>query len=185
MKDAVIDAQRVFRRLLRAASRPGEVLALPETGDDPIEAVALTLLDGEVSFCAPGTEEREGCVARLTGARVAPVTEADFAFFFGGGSDGEVSNLKRGTLEAPEEGATAVYEVGRLSERGGERALRISGPGVPVAGVTLGVDGVSGDEFEAMKESRAGYPLGVDLYLIDGEGRISGLPRSVRVEVSA
>ncbi len=184
--DAVLRNQRVFRLLLCATSRPGEVVALPETGDGAIESVFLALLDVEVTFCVLGPDgaPSRGLEDRLsgaTGARVAPASEADFALVPGGGSDGAVLELKRGTLEAPEVGATAVYQVERLAERG-PLTLTVSGPGVP-GSRSFGVEGLYAEELEALRESRANYPLGVDAYLIDRAGSMVGLPRSARLEV--
>ena len=180
--DAVFDAQRVFRCVLQATAAPGRLFTLPPTGTVPWEAVALTLLDHEVAFCVVGAGDA-GVGDRLatdTGSREVPVREADFAFVLGR-SGGEVLELGRGTLERPEAGATAVYAVDRLSNSG-PLALRLSGPGVP-GERTLGVEGLPVGEVEGIQEARADYPLGVDVYLVDGAGQVAGLPRSTRLEV--
>lgn len=182
--DAVHDSQRVFRALLRAISRPGEIVTLPETGDGAVEAVLLTLLDVEVTFCVLGSDGARELEERLlgaTGARTAPVEEANFALIPGGDSNGAMLDLRRGTLEAPEKGATAIYGVKRLAEDG-PKPLTLSGPGVS-GSRTLDVEGLSAEELEAIRESRAYYPLGVDVYLVDESGRLVGLPRSTRIEV--
>ncbi len=181
--DAVHDSQRVFRALLRSTSRPGEIVALPETGDGAVESVLLTLLDVEGTFCVLGPDRMRELEERLlgaTGARPAPVEEADFALIPGGDSDGAMLDLRRGTLEAPETGATAIYGVKRLAE-GGPKTLTLSGPGVS-GSRTLGVEGLSAEELEAIRESRAYYPLGVDVYLVNEAGSLVGLPRSTRIE---
>ena len=180
--DAVFDSQRVFRCVLQATAHPGKLFALPPTDAPHWEAVALTLLDHEVSFCAVGGPmvSAQGRIARLTGSRVVPLSEAGFALV-AGGSGGEVSRLERGTLERPETGATVNFAVGRLSNAG-PVTMKLSGPGVP-GERTLGVEGLSVEEVEAIRESREDYPLGVDVYLVDGAGRVAGLPRSTRLEV--
>lgn len=174
-------SQRVFSALLEALSQPGRLVELPEDGNG-LDGISLALLDGEVSFHVPGGAGDFGeCVARATGSRTVPLSEADLAFFSSGDAEG-LSEMKRGTLEAPEEGATAVVLVEKLSPEGGEAVLELSGPGVPGTR-TLGVDGFTRGAVEAVRESRAGYPLGVDVYLVDGAGRVAGLPRSTGVEV--
>lgn len=180
--DTVFDSQRAYRCLLEATANPGKLFALPPAGADAAEVVLLMLLDGEVTFRAlgPGAPEAEGRLVRETGARTAPLSEADFVLVLGGNSGGALRDLKRGTLEAPEEGATAVYAVERLSERG-TLTLVLSGPGVPEERV-LGVEGLALEEVEEIQESRAAFPLGVDVYLVDGSGLVAGLPRSTRVE---
>lgn len=183
--DPIRDSQRVFRALLRATSRPGEIVALPETGEGAVEAILSTLLDVEVTFRVLGSDGARELEERLlgaTGARIAPIEEANFALIPGGDSDGAMLDLNRGTLEAPETGAMAIYGVKRLAEYG-PQTLTLSGPGVSGSRM-LGVEGLSAKELEAIRESRAYYPLGVDVYLVDEAGSLVGLPRSTRIEVS-
>lgn len=177
--DAVFDSQRVFRCVLQATARPGKLFTLPPTEAAPPETLALALLDHEVTFYALGEEAGER-LARETGARLSPLPEADFALISGGDSDGAVLGLGRGTLERPETGATAVYAVEQLGA--GPLTLGLSGPGIS-GERTLGVEGLSLGETEVIRESRADYPLGVDVYLVDRAGRVAGLPRSTRLEV--
>ncbi len=125
-------------------------------------------------------DELEERLLGTTGARTAPVEEANFALVPGGDSDGAMLDLRRGTLEAPETGATAIYGVKRLDEYG-PQTLTLSGPGAS-GSRTLGVEGLSREELEAIRESRAYYPLGVDAYLVDEAGSLVGLPRSTRIE---
>lgn len=181
--DPVFDSQRVFRCLLQATAAPGKLFVLPPTVAGALEAVALALLDHEVAFCAVGAEAEEAKqhIAGATGARIVPAHRADFALISGGDSGGAVAQLARGTLERPESGATAIYAVAELSG-GGSLTLKLSGPGVP-GERTLGVSGLSVAEAEAIRACRADYPLGVDVYLVDGAGRVAGLPRSTRLEV--
>jgi alpha-D-ribose 1-methylphosphonate 5-triphosphate synthase subunit PhnH len=94
-----------------------------------------------------------------------------------------VSKLRRGTLEHPERGATAIYAVEELSNVG-TVSLKLTGPGVS-GSRTLGLEGLAATEAAAIREIRQDYPLGVDVYLVDGAGRVAGLPRSTRLEVSA
>ena len=183
--DTVFDSQRVFRCLLQAAAQPGKLFTLPPFACGPPEAAARTLLDHEVAFCALGGQvaEVEERLSRLTGARVAPVEEADFALISGGDSADAVLELQRGTLERPELGATAIYVVEELSNTGA-LLLELTGPGVPGAR-TLGIEGLAAEEAGMIRETRLDYPLGIDVYLIDGAGRVAGLPRSTRLEVGA
>lgn len=45
------------------------------------------------------------------------------------------------------------------------------------------MDGLLPEAAKALREGRESYPLGVDVYLLDGHGRVAGLPRSARIEV--
>lgn len=181
--DAVHDAQHAYRCLLQATASPGKLFGLPSAGAALAAEVALlALLDGEVSFSAfgPGARGAEERIVRETGARAARIPEADFVLILGGDSSGLLGDLKRGTLEAPEGGATAVYAVESLS--GGPLTLGLSGPGV-LGRRTLRVEGLRHKEAEEIRASRASYPLGVDVYLVDDAGLVAGLPRSTSLEV--
>ena len=183
--DTVFDSQQVFRCLLQAAARPGKLFTLPPFGCGPLEAVARTLLDHEVTFCTLG-ERADGVgdrVSRVTGARVAAVAETGFALVSGGDSAGAVLGLERGTLEHPERGATAIYAVETLSDTG-TLSLELSGPGVP-ATRTLGVTGLAAEEIRVIRDTRLEYPLGIDVYLIDDSGQVAGLPRSTQLKDSS
>jgi alpha-D-ribose 1-methylphosphonate 5-triphosphate synthase subunit PhnH len=181
--DPVFGSQRVFRCLLEATASPGKVFALPPFDAAAPETVARTLLDPEVTFCVAGREAREteGRLSRLTGARAVPPPEADFALMLDAEAGGLASELERGSLEYPERGATVIYAVVRLAETG-SLALRLGGPGVPESR-NLGVEGLLISEAEALQEGRAGYPLGVEAYLVDEAGMVAGLPRSTSLEV--
>ena len=183
--DTVFDSQRVFRCLLQAAAQPGRLFTLPPFACGGIEATARTLLDHEVTFRTLGERapDVERHLSQFTGARVAPIEEVDFALVSGGDTDGMVLKLKRGTLERPEWGATAIYAVEELSNSD-TLSLELSGPGIPGTR-TLSIEGLAAAEAEAIRETRQEYPLGIDVYLIDAAGRVAGLPRSTRLEVSA
>lgn len=181
--DSVFDSQRVFRCLLQAAASPGRLFALPPAGVEALESLALTLLDHEVTFrmAGEGMDGAEERLSRMTGARTVTVSEADFVLISGGDSDGVISRLKRGTLERPEIGATAIYVVKELSNRG-PLTLRLEGPGIS-GERALGVEGLPAAEITAIQESRSDYPLGVDVYLVDAAERLAALPRSARMEL--
>lgn len=179
--ERVVRSQRVYRALLRATASPGELVRLVRSATAAHELVLTTLLDREVSFCAIGGRAREveERLVLATGARIAALSEADFLLVLGGGSGGRVLELKRGTLEEPAEGATAIYAVERLGGRE-PLTLSLSGPGVP-GERTVTVGGLERAEAEAIRESRSSYPLGVDVYLTDLAGIVVGLPRSTPV----
>lgn len=185
--DVVFDSQRVFRCLLEAVASPGKLSALPPSASgSPTEAVARMLLDHEVTYCAVGGgSELKERLSLLTGARIAPPDAADFVFIYEPGRT--ASKLGRGDLERPEIGATAIYSVKHLNQlkqlsESNLPTLGLTGPGVS-GERTIVIDGLPLSEIEAIIESRADYPLGVDVYLVDEAGWVAGLPRSTRLEV--
>jgi alpha-D-ribose 1-methylphosphonate 5-triphosphate synthase subunit PhnH len=161
-------------------------------------AAMMTLLDKEVTFAiaANGTwlaqqDTATQWVAVRSGASVASAEYASFALFCDGTSNGLLSQLHMGTLAEPEMSATAFYSVeqigpalGALSDEGrsdGWLRLELVGSGIKDAH-TLQVAGLERAELQHIVNARQGYPLGVDVYLVDAVGRCVGLPRTTSIK---
>ena len=191
--DEVHAAQRTFRLLLNALSRPGTLETLSDRmpdvpcGVDPhVALVAFTLLDQEVRFATsgPAPARLAGYIARRTGARQAPPEEAGFLFASGEDPDAPLARLPVGSPEFPEQGGTAVLTVERLSVKddgdGPWSVMTLSGPGV-AAMTQVHVRGLTGAVVDSFVDLNREYPLGIDALLIDLDGRVIGLPRTVRI----
>ncbi len=198
-----------FRQLLDSLARPGKInqLEYPDfLGEPPLYysgtagqeitvnryalSALLTLLDREVSVgvAANGQWLMQGdpvvrWLALRSGVPLAGPNEAAFAFFCDGTSGGLLAQLSLGTLLEPEASATAIYCVERLASETAHPeglVLKLSGPGI--LGVkTIEVLGLGSLELELIQASRKGYPLGVDIYLVDAAGQCIGLPRTTRI----
>jgi alpha-D-ribose 1-methylphosphonate 5-triphosphate synthase subunit PhnH len=213
----VIDySATVFRSLLAALSRPGNILALPEpdalsgipngdnlsgdidvNGGDPYNRYALgvlaTLLDPETTFVlgvATGWLEQETSLSRwlqrFTGARMVPAVRANFALCLDGESGARLADLPQGRDAEPEDSATALISVSHISAhpRDGATVLELRGPGIRES-ATLAISGLPEATLEAIDATRRVYPLGIDVFLIDAEGRSAGLPRTTRVSLAS
>jgi len=210
----VIDySATVFRSLLTALSRPGDILTMPAPdalggipyGDnasdvdaisaDPYNRYALgvlaTLLDPETTFVlgvASGWLERETSLSRwlqrFTGARMVPPSRADFALCLDAGSGARLADLPQGRDAEPEDSATALIAVSHISlhPESAATTLELRGPGIRET-TTLAITGLPEATLEAIDSTRRVYPLGVDVFLIDGQGRSVGLPRTTRVSM--
>ncbi|GGB07274.1 phosphonate C-P lyase system protein PhnH [Puia dinghuensis] len=206
--DAVFDAQADYRLLLDAMARPGKINKLPRRGLTPppglseaAASVGFALLDANAGFFVDGEDV---AITRYlvvnTSARPVGIAEADFVFAGGLASPSLVASMKKGTLAYPDEGATLVVDVEELAAevRGlgreveaAERhvtpdsdstlALTLSGPGVAGERVFF-VRGLNTTLVQALQECNAEFPLGVDLVLADGAGRIACIPRSSKVK---
>jgi alpha-D-ribose 1-methylphosphonate 5-triphosphate synthase subunit PhnH len=150
-----------------------------------------TLLDRETTFTLGGSGmwiEQETSlsrwVERFGGARMVKPSEADFALFLDGQSGALLSALRQGTEAAPEEGATAFICVSDMVNEPmiGGTVLELRGPGIRET-TTITVWGLPLISQEAIVATRRAYPLGVDIFLIDRQGRCAGLPRTTRVLV--
>jgi alpha-D-ribose 1-methylphosphonate 5-triphosphate synthase subunit PhnH len=188
--DPVHDLQAVFRELMSATASPGSVRDIGKRAEridietilpKPLLAVGLTLLDAETVFCLRSAERGSGEaeLARMTSSRSGAVEEADYVFVIGSGEEWAraLSESRAGTLVDPQLGATLVVMAETIAEGGG---LRLSGPGVE-PGASLGI-APGGSWLAARAEKNREYPLGVDMILIDPEGRIVALPRTTLVE---
>jgi alpha-D-ribose 1-methylphosphonate 5-triphosphate synthase subunit PhnH len=187
--DPIRDAQALFRQLLEATARPGRVLrmvapplAVPPSRLRPACALLLAALDVEVGVhvLGPGAAEVAGYLCLNTGARMAPLEEADFVLVTAGESGGRLFRIKRGSLEAPHEGATVVYAPDTLEAPPGPGTVRLSLSGPGIAGTApLAVAGISPAEFAGL-QALADFPMGVDLWLAAADGTLAVIPRSTR-----
>lgn len=160
----VFDTQRCFRAVLDAMSEPGTVRQLG--GGLPL--VLATLVDHEVRVAEAGDPHW---------------SEADFVVVHGGSSGGRLADVRQGTLADPAAGATALYDVDAVGS--GPIAVVLTGPGVGPAPRTLRLTGLAAEEIDLFQQTRAGYPCGVDVILVDPAGRCAALPRSTALERAA
>ncbi len=156
----------------------------------------LTLLDREVSFAiavdGQWLSHADPLVQWLllrSGSILTSPESTTFAFFCQGSSGGLITQLNRGTLLEPESSTTAFYCVERLIEwtAGLEEdpawvTLELTGPGIESAQGVRAV-GLDRSEIMLMNITRQGYPLGVDVYLVDSLGCCIGIPRTTRIHL--
>jgi alpha-D-ribose 1-methylphosphonate 5-triphosphate synthase subunit PhnH len=169
-------SQATFQALLWCLSFPGRLQTLE---GDPYPNVAESLLDLEVG-CFTADASLVGLL-RPTGARLVGSSEADYLFFrrWDAGTLADLGQARVGTPLAPDESATLLLPA-LLNGTG--RTFTLSGPGVDVS-LDMQIGGVPGT-FWALREAACQFPLGWDVFLIDGPaGLILGLPRTTRVEV--
>tara|TARA_R110000868_G_scaffold10430_5_gene51283 strand:+ start:339 stop:968 length:630 start_codon:yes stop_codon:yes gene_type:complete len=193
LPDPVHDAQGVFRDVLRAMSRPGEVRETAVAIDPPppltpaAAVVCLSLLDFETSLWidagAQDTEVAASFLAFHTGApRAAGPAQADFVLIADGAALPALDVFRQGTDEAPEGSATVIVQVADLTAAspGAEGAWRLTGPGIDGA-AGLRVAGLPDGIIDGLARNADRFPRGIDLILCAGR-RIAALPRTTRVE---
>jgi alpha-D-ribose 1-methylphosphonate 5-triphosphate synthase subunit PhnH len=190
MTSDMLRQQANFRILLQAFSRPGkafQLAALPPSAISPaLMAVAECLLDGEVTFATVPDKAGwalQDAIRSTTGARPATAGQADFVFVLGGYSRGAARTVRRGRLEAADEGATLVYLIGSLGQGQGQGPpVRFRGPGIaPSDGRSPAMAGLSMAELRELARINDDYPLGVDALFLQPCGAVMGLPRSTRI----
>ncbi|MEQ8507241.1 MAG: phosphonate C-P lyase system protein PhnH [Rhodospirillales bacterium] len=189
--DPVHDSQAVFRSVLRAMSRPGEVqeLTAPIMPPAPLlpaaAAVCLALLDLETRLWIDGgsrdVSQARDFLAFHTGAPTASTAaDADFVVVADGAMVPRLDTFRQGSDEAPEKSATLIVQVTDLDDMPVDGVWRLSGPGVDgTAG--LHIEGLRGGLVEELADNRGRFPRGVDLILC-AETRLACLPRTTKVE---
>jgi alpha-D-ribose 1-methylphosphonate 5-triphosphate synthase subunit PhnH len=176
------DAQRIFRAVLAALSRPGTAHAMPQGPLRTIPAALLPILalaDLETGVCVLGPNNGwPAMVCRVTLAPAVPLAQARLVAALEGLGTGQLLSLHRGSAEAPEVGALVSVTVPDLRPAG--RTLCLSGPGVD--GCLDVAPVLAPDLIGARAEAVADFPSGVDLLLVAPDGRLIAVPRTVRIE---
>lgn len=185
-EDPALDSQSVFRQILSAISKPGEIhpaamkLENPEGLHPAAAAVLLALLDQDTRlWLSPafaggvtGTYLRfhTGCV--LTDD---PMT-ADFVLACPGEMP-PLGDISLGSEEYPERSATVVLQVQHLSNDAG---WRLSGPGID-GQASLNVAGLEASFLAVWRQSQLQFPRGFDLIFASAD-QLAAMPRTTRVE---
>ncbi len=176
----------LFRLLLQALSRPGELLQWTpphsyhtELHDTTID-IAICLLDMERSFYYPNLDDAAASELVLrTGGKKAALEDADFIIVPCTSENPKqlLLNAKRGDLIDPHTSATLLIDVDDLS-RGS--VFLLSGPGIETKR-KASLDRLS-ECLEARNKAVSEFPMGPDILLIDRFGHIMGLPRTTAIQ---
>jgi alpha-D-ribose 1-methylphosphonate 5-triphosphate synthase subunit PhnH len=189
--EPVHNAQRAFRGLLQALSRPGLPVRLADLAGPRLAscngattAVLLTLCDETtpVWWQRGGASEAAALSLRFhTGARKTQ-SRADglIAVLQDGMGNLKLGDFATGTDAAPQEGATVLIELDHLPAGSAEQAMRWTGPGIE-GELDVQLGGLPPDFVEDWASMRAAFPRGVDLVFSHGL-QVVGLPRSTRIE---
>lgn len=181
--DPVHDAQSVFRCVLNALSRPGQVFTLgahagAATLGPAMAQVLLCLTDDDTPVW---WQQRDTEAARWlrfhTGAPVSPSPNAAaFAILSRTAGLPALETFAAGSADAPEHSTTLLLEVASLA----------SGPGVEWRGPGINgvqevhIAGLSDGFWTQLHANHADFPQGVDIVFTCSDA-VLGLPRTTRV----
>ncbi|ERN42901.1 phosphonate C-P lyase system protein PhnH [Rubidibacter lacunae KORDI 51-2] len=182
-RDPVHDAQRTFRALLDALSRPG----IPQTTVSPphppeltpsCAAACLTLLDLETQvWLQPGTSEAvRAWLVFHTGCRFTDVSQqSDFALITDASTLPNLDEFYWGSAEYPEASTSLLVQLPTMT---GTHAVTLQGPGIlETITIQSPLARPFWQQWQAMTQH---YPLGLDLWWFAAD-RVLGLPRTARV----
>lgn len=179
--DEVFDSQKTFRILLEAMANPFRELSIAEAsekmygGHPQLLAVAMTLLDNEVSFHVCGDEGLAEQIRLLTHAKETDLADADYIFLTDHTQLKEaVQAAKIGTLEDPHKGATLIVE------NSGEKSISgtFYGPGIDDL-IDKRITELMHQAVCIRDEQEYEYPQGIDYIFVTKDGAISCIPRLV------
>ena len=184
--DPQLDAQRVFRQLLQAMARPGQIVPIDRLPEAPkplcggAAALALTLFDLDTPIWLDEAL-RAAAGDYLAFHTGAPVTdglgEAAFVLVADGNQLPDLGKVALGDAEYPERAATIIVQVERLRIEAGHR---LRGPGI-LGHVDISVDGLAPEFWAELRNNQRRFPLGFDAVLVAGD-MVLGLPRTVVVD---
>ncbi|MEO1557120.1 MAG: phosphonate C-P lyase system protein PhnH [Pseudomonadota bacterium] len=158
-----------FDALLWALSRPGLARTLSAPGEGTI---ITALLDRECrAYCA---DPRMLPEIMRSGAEVTEITRADHVFLGSISTNDALHAVAIGSDLYPDDGATVVIRA----EIGVGPPLRMTGPGID--GEIVVRIGDLPEGFWATRAARLRYPMGFDLFFLDGD-QVVGVPRSTVV----
>lgn len=168
--------QRLYRAVLDATGYAGRVRRLEGLDGDPgWLGVLATLADESTPVC-----DRDGLLAsddaRMIGAPPSPAGSAAFIVARGDRPAADIEPSV-GTLGRPEFGATILLAVGSVGHPASGLSLTMRGPGID-GSIDLVADGLDPSWIERRAWWCREFPMGVDLYLCDGSGRIAAIPRT-------
>jgi alpha-D-ribose 1-methylphosphonate 5-triphosphate synthase subunit PhnH len=168
--------QSIFRELVEAFSRPGEVCDLTGwiEGDTAQRAVLATLMDGEAMLADPHNQITAADWSLLQ-ARRGTAEAARYVVLDGGRAPDFQPAM--GSLESPEFGATLLIAVDAVGS--GPLSIELGGPGVS-GRRGLRLSGLHADWIHRRADWVAAFPLGVDFIFFDSK-RIVALPRTTLV----
>ena len=171
--------QRIFRELVEAFSRPGDVRDIGDSIDGAVaqRAVLATLMDGEMTLADPHGQITPADWPLL---QAKSGTSENARYVVADGRRAPNFEPALGSLESPEFGATVLIEVDSLSQR--ELSLELAGPGIEGSRKLL-LSGLHPDWLTRRADWVSSFPLGVDLLLVDAQ-RIVALPRTTQIRIS-
>lgn len=170
--------QCIFRELVEAFSRPGDIRDLSDCvdGSSAQRTVLATLMDGEITLADPHGQIAEADWPLL---QVKHGTTEIARYVVAKGHRSPDFQPTLGSLESPEFGATLLIEVDSVGQ--GTLSLELAGPGVD-GRRTLRLAGLHPEWLTRRADWTGGFPLGVDLLLSDAT-HIVALPRTTHIRI--
>lgn len=185
--DEVQDSQKMFRLILKAMANPLKVVNIKEQATKlfgehkDFLAVAMTLLDNEVSFNTCEHRKLSEDIVSLTLAKREIVSKADYIFVAKPSSLPEViANAKGGTLRDPHNSATVIVKISPEQTT----KITMSGAGINRQ-ISIHTDKIVLEAINNRDSRFFEYPEGLDFIFLDEQFNLFAIPRLTKKEVFA
>jgi len=179
--DLVFSSQKVFRLILEAMSNPTRIVSIRQCasslfGDQPtLLALAITLLDNEVSFNTCDNHSLTAEIESLTLTKKAGLEYADYVFVSNPNKIKDViEKLKHGTLADPHKSATVIIR----NDGDSDCLIKLSGPGID-GQAEVWVSKTVSETMQLRDEQNYEYPQGIDMIFVSSKGDLLAIPRLV------
>lgn len=199
LPNKVIDAQQVFRAVLKAMSEPASVVDLTKTGmvdtangdSAVLWAVAQSLIDGEVTvLCdnkasAPIDDKLQKSIRFFCGSpAVEDLAKAEFVFTDMLSLTAVLADkqLNIGTLEMPHTSSTlviftkAIYAEDEIAQAHADDVITLSGAGIKTQ-KKVAIAGMTAKLRKQLQNNHNLFPLGVDMIFCSANKLVS-IPRT-------
>ena len=183
--DDVFDSQRIYRLILTAMSNPTRTVNIKEFadklyGDYPeMLAIAMSLLDNEVSFFTFGSDGLSEKIVSLTLSRRERAENADYIFV---AEPTEmvfaIESAKCGTLRDPHKSATLIVRNADTKKC----RLRLRGAGIREE-TEFETTALVKTALETRERQFYEYPQGIDFIFVSENGELLSIPRLTLWEV--
>ena len=183
--DLVYDSQKMFRLLLEAMSNPTRRVNIKEFSEkmygnhSDFLALAMTLLDNEVTFSTCENQEISDEIVSLTLSNREQIDFADFIFVADSSLLQEViETAKAGTLKDPQRSATIIVK----DDKSELVPLNLSGPGIKDKTHFL-TSRLVEKAIEIRDNNYFEYPQGLDLIFVTNNSELFAITRTTKKEV--
>ncbi|MGH6860001.1 MAG: phosphonate C-P lyase system protein PhnH [Phyllobacterium sp.] len=187
LRDAVLDAQQVFRAVMDAMANPGGVMPVADVATAPapllpvMAAIAATLFDHDATvWCdrpIAGSEAAMGWLKFHTGLEIAAdPAAAQFALVHDIEAMPSFDSFAKGTSDYPDRSTTLILQVEGFD---GPERLTLEGPGIKDSRF-FAPSRLPKMFHQQWAANRRAFPRGIDL-IFAGRGALAALPRTTRI----
>jgi alpha-D-ribose 1-methylphosphonate 5-triphosphate synthase subunit PhnH len=165
-----------FRSFLNALSKPGNSFKISAVDGSYLLAAATTFVFPETTFYIEDSEDIKEKIFIYTNGSESSPTDADYIFSNKLNME-LLENSKTGDFLNPDKSATLFFDTMVTIQK----SVILSGPGIN--GVKKTVLPVNENFINLFSKKNSNFPLGIDVLLLSSNGSVTGLPRTVKIEV--